>query len=142
MGVIRAKKDEILRRREMVARLRARRLTVRGIREAIVEAVDTTSGEKLFRPVTFQTIHNDLVIIRAEMDARSIDSMESWRSQELADIEEVEAAAWREKRLDLVLKAKERKHKMLGLDAPEKKEIRITPNIIEIIEHNDGGEKA
>ena len=136
MSVIRARRDEILRRRELVASLRARRLTVRAIREAIVGMKDAT-GAPMFKPVTFGAIQNDLMLIRADMNARAIESMESWRAQELADIEEVEAAAWREKRLDLVLKAKERKHKILGLDAPTKTDLTSAGERVTFIVERD-----
>jgi predicted transcriptional regulator len=40
--------------------------------------------------------------------------------------------------IDRLNRLHERLAKLEGLDAPEKKEIKVTPNIIGIIEHDDG----
>ena len=110
------RKDEIIIRREAIAAMRARGLTLRQIRENL---------KNLDPPieVSHGTISRDVQIIRAEWKQKATESIDEWIARELADLDELEKQAWREKRYDLVLKIKDRRAKLLGLDKPMRTEI-------------------
>ena len=103
-------------RREAVASLRARRLTIRAIIENL---------KKLNPPIqaSHATIVRDLKAIREEWKDRASEKIGEWIASELADMDELEKQAWREKRYDLVLKIKDRRAKLLGLDKPNRVEL-------------------
>ena len=109
-------KDLRIIRREAVAAMRARGLTQRQIAENL---------KKLTPPieVDVSTVNRDLKLIRAEWKRKATESIEEWIANELADMDELEKQAWREKRYDLVLKIKDRRAKLLGLDKPMRTEL-------------------
>jgi hypothetical protein len=96
-------------RQEMVAHLRARKLTMTEIVRALA-AMDP--------PIicSEMTVHGDIARLRQQWAARAEMASKDWVAEELADLEELEAAAWKQKKLDTVLRIKERKAKLLGLD--------------------------
>jgi len=108
--------DVIAMRREAVAAMRARGLSLRQIRENL---------KKLDPPieVSHGTISRDVQIIRAEWKQKATESIDEWIASELADLDELEKQAWREKRYDLILKIKDRRAKLLGLDKPMRTEL-------------------
>lgn len=105
--------DMMTLRREAVAALRARHLTQRQIVESL---------RKLTPPIeaSLATINRDLRYLRDGWKKKAAESIEDWIADELADLDELERVAWREKRYELVLKIKERKAKLLGMDKPVK----------------------
>lgn len=109
-------KDMIAIRREAVAFLRARRKTQREIREALKNMTPPIE-------VSIGTVNRDLKLLRESWEKRANDKIGSWVASELADMDELEKQAWKEKRYDLVLKIKDRRAKLLGLDKPNRVEL-------------------
>lgn len=110
------RKDEIIIRREAIAAMRARGLTQRQIRDSLLNMKPPIE-------VSIATVNRDLKIIRAEWKQKATESIDEWIASELADLDELEKHAWREKRYDLVLKIKDRRAKLLGLDKPMRTEL-------------------
>ena len=110
------RKDEIIIRREAIAAMRARGLTQRQIRDSLLNMKPPIE-------VSIATVNRDLKIIRAEWKQKATESIDEWIASELADLDELEKQAWREKRYDLVLKIKDRRAKLLGLDKPMRTEL-------------------
>lgn len=110
------RKDEIIIRREAIAAMRARGLTQRQIRDSLLNMKPPIE-------VSIATVNRDLKLIRAEWKRKATESIEEWIANELADMDELEKQAWREKRYDLVLKIKDRRAKLLGLDKPMRTEL-------------------
>ena len=110
------RKDEIIIRREAIAAMRARGLTQRQIRDSLLNMKPPIE-------VSIATVNRDLKIIRAEWKQKATESIDEWIASELADLDELEKQAWREKRYDLILKIKDRRAKLLGLDKPMRTEL-------------------
>ena len=109
-------KDLLAIRREKVAALRARGKTQRQIRDELA---------KMNPPIKvgLGTVNRDLQFIRDKWKNAAAESIEEWVARELADLDELEKQAWAEKRYDLVLKIKDRRAKLLGLDKPMRTEL-------------------
>lgn len=113
MGRIRHRKqDAILKRRLWVSRLRARKLTEPQIVQALAALEDPIV-------VSLATVCDDIKMLRAEWAEKTRWTTEQWITEELADLDQIEASAWSENKLDLVLRTKEHRSKMLGLIKPE-----------------------
>lgn len=104
-------KEDKARRREIVARLRAQKLTQREIVEELA---------KLDQPIitSVMTVNRDLKLLRKQWGEKAARSTAEWLTDEIHDLEEIEAAAWKKGKYQIVLSAKERKAKLLGLDKP------------------------
>jgi len=96
--------------------MRARGLTQRQIRDSLLNMKPPIE-------VSIATVNRDLKIIRAEWKQKATESIDEWIASELADLDELEKQAWREKRYDLILKIKDRRAKLLGLDKPMRTEL-------------------
>lgn len=107
--------DEILRRREFVARLRARKLTAREIvialRTVPVEA-DGSGGPII---TTIKTVYSDLDLLRSEWRLAAAAHTKEWIAIEVADLEEAEKASWARGDFMALARFKELKHRLLGL---------------------------
>ena len=69
------------------------------------------------------TINNDIQVIKAAWMEKAGRDYGEWVADEIGGLDEVEAAAWQKGKLDIVLRCKERRAKLLGLDAPAKHEV-------------------
>ncbi len=108
--------DVIAMRREAIAAMRARGLSLRQIRESLAN-LDVPII------VSHGTIVRDVQAIREEWKKAAAQSIDEWIVKELADLDELEKQVWRSKRYDLVLRVKERRSKLLGLDKPMRTEL-------------------
>jgi len=109
-------------RRERVARLSLRGLTVREIVYAI--------GRDLVNPKTGKayslgTIGNDLLVLQSRWMEQSMEAMQILRAHQMAELSEVKRAAWADKEYGAVLRALEREAKLLGLDEASKAEFEL-----------------
>lgn len=118
--------DVVLMRRERVASLRARGLTVREIvatladpRKPDMYMINPDTGV----PYTIATIHGDIKTNQRAALKRSEAETRRLIADQLAETAEVKRVAWSGDRLDLVLRALEREAKLLGLDAPMRHEL-------------------
>lgn len=109
-------------RREAVAALRLRKLSARKIVIALQKMnppVLKPNGTAYQRT----TILGDIRALEDEWKANASRDMATIGAGILAEIEEVKAAAWAKGDLGTVMKAIERQSKMLGVDAPVRREI-------------------
>lgn len=109
---------EIANRRQKVAQLYLRRQT----QEAIAQALKVSQA----------TVSMDLTELRKQWAAESVDALDQVKVREAAELDEMEAEAavefskkksweWYDRRL----KTKERRAKLLGLDAPTKTDANV-----------------
>ena len=110
------------RRRQAIASLLVRKpkASQREIQEWVGHNIlNPDTGE----PYSLGTINNDLRVIRETWRERAQADYADWVAEELARIEEVEAAAWKRDDMELVLKCSDRRCKLLGLYAPNRQEV-------------------
>lgn len=112
-----SQQDAILARREQVASLRLRGLTVREIATILQVGV--------------ATIDRDLDALKAEWQANAAQDMEVHRAKMLAELEAVKAAGWGEKSPETVIKAIALESKLRGTDAPQKISMDVSTLSIE-----------
>jgi len=113
-------KEHILRRREIVSRLRVRGLTVREIALKLVdedrELVDPRTG----KPYGRMTVLRDLKALAAEWHEAAAASIAEHKARVLAEIAELKRQGWAKSDFDLVRHSLARECAVLGLDAPAK----------------------
>lgn len=124
-------RDAAEKRREFVARARLRGLTVRQIAEEL--AKHGFIG-KQGKPVSKSQVDRDLKAIVEQWKQRQSESYENHVTVTLAKLDEIERSAWSRTMvlrdgskvtvpdLEMVLKAVERRCKLLGLDKPARHE--------------------
>ncbi len=105
-----------MQRREVVAELLLRRLTQRQICDAL--AKQGIFNEETGEAYTVGTINGDVKALKRDWRARANLKAAEWLAEELAGLEALEKSAWAAKQYGVVLKIKERRAKMLGLDKP------------------------
>lgn len=107
-------KDAMELRRERVAQLRLRGLTVREITAALAKQeppiVNPSSGE----PYTHVTILNDLDVLKDQWKASASAGTAEHMARQLAELWEIKRAAWGAKDPELALKALDREMKLTG----------------------------
>lgn len=112
----------ISHRREAVAALRLRKLSARKIAIALQQMnppVLKPNGKAYGKT----TIISDIRALEKEWQANASRDTATHMARLLAETQEVYAAAWVKGDLNIVLKAIERQSKMLGVDAPVRREI-------------------
>lgn len=107
------------RRREAVAALRLRGLSLNQIAAALPKA--PPHGPGIYNPTTggpfdTSTISRDLKALEAEWRANALADRIQHKAQLLAEIEEVKRAAWGAKQYDTLLRAFKQQADLLGLD--------------------------
>lgn len=123
-----ADKDAIERRREVVAQLRLRQLTVREIAAQLPKLNPPILNPENNEPYTHTTIINDLKALKAEWRKSAGAAIAEHQAMQLAEIQQLKKAAWGGKDYGVVLRCLEREAKLLGLD-----EVSENQNGIEII---------
>ena len=104
-------------RREAVARLRLRGMSERTIADALPKM--GVINPETDRPWGRTTIQRDLEAVSAEWRKNTQRDIAEHQAAQLATLNEVQAQAWTEKNLELVLKAHDRIAKLLGTNAPD-----------------------
>lgn len=120
-----AKADNAERRREAVARLRVRGLSVRSIAQALA-TLDPPIINEDGKPYGKSTIQADIDALREQWREDSGRAIAEHHAEQLAQLREVQREAWRDKDLDLVLKTHDRIARILGTDAPTKQEVAVS----------------
>ena len=116
----------VSRRREAVARLRLRGLSIRAIAAALPSLDPPIVNPKTHKPWSKSEIHEDLQTMSAEWRADAARDIAEHQAEQLATLREVQREAWRDKNHDLVLKAHDRIAKILGSNAPERQSVSIS----------------
>lgn len=116
-----------MRRREAVAELAARRVSVRTIAKKLADRGIVNPRSK--QPWSHGIIHADLQRLEAEWREKAELATEDLKSRELAELDEISRACWqdyvRSKKgkafvLRTLVRVQERRAKLLGLDSPTK----------------------
>jgi len=111
-------------RREAVARLRIRGMSLRAIPEALAanDPPFTTADGK---PLSKSTIGTDVIALLEQWRTEAAATIADHQAEQLATLREVQREAWKKQDLDTVLKSHDRIAKLLGSDAPDRHEHRV-----------------
>lgn len=101
-------------RRQQVARLRLRGLSIRDIVQALALPPLSLTDPKTGKAYSIATIHRDLKAIEAEWKASALADIGEWKAKQIAEIAEVKRAAWLEKDLGMVLSAIKQEADIIG----------------------------
>lgn len=107
-------------RRERVAAMLCRKMTQRQIVAGLTEL--GIMNPETNAPYCLKTVHDDIKAIKREWRKLRDISADKWMEEELASLDNLEQSAWGAKDLALVLKIRESRRKLIGLDAPSKQE--------------------
>jgi hypothetical protein len=118
--------DVIAHRRELVARLRIRGLSLREIVVALAkpgegQIINPQSDE----PFTLTTIKEDCHYLDKEWLKRQAATTDSHKARVYLEIQEVKRAAWKDNDLSVLLRALKQECDLLGLDAPKQVDITL-----------------
>ena len=118
----------IERRRELVARLVTRRLSIREIVDALGKQgeVNPLNG----KPWSRDSVHQDIKALEKNWRESYSKEIAEHKAKQLADLEEVIRQGWMDRDMGVVLAAMAQKAVILGLNAPTK--IDITERVREI----------
>lgn len=106
--------DAMIHRRQQVARLRLRGLSIRDIVQALALPPLSLTDPRTGKPYSIGTIHRDLKAIEAEWKASAQADIAAWKARQLAELAEVKRAAWLEKDLPMVLSAIKQEADIIG----------------------------
>lgn len=114
----------VMMRREVVARLALKRMSLREIADALEKQgiVNPDTGEAY----SYGTVKRDLDAMSEEWKANAQRDLDTMRHEVLAELNEVKRAAWANNDLTSIIKAVDRISKLFGLDAPERIDSNIT----------------
>ncbi len=113
----------IERRREMVAQLVVRRLTIREITDAL--AKQGARNPLTEEPWSRDTIHKDIRALEADWQRRYRATIDEHKAKQLADLEEVLRQGWMGGDFQVVLTALAQKASLLGLNKPSQVDITV-----------------
>lgn len=133
-------KDRVLRRRDMVARLRLRGLTLREIADKLWEYADSLTGEHPFRTSTggklcLRAISRDLECARQLWIERAAQSVEVHVSRLIAELSEVKRQAWLERKWPVVLRAIEQEAALLSARGPVR--VLSSEDIVDMVANDE-----
>lgn len=118
--------DNLLAERRMiVSSLLSRGFTYRGIVKALAEKgyVNPETHE----PFVLNTIAKDAAVVKKEWHENAQKSVQQWREEQLADIDELVRTAYAKGKLDTVRGALDLKVKLTGTAEAEKIDLSIGP---------------
>ena len=125
--------DAMIHRRQQVARLRLRGLSIRDIVQALALPPLSLTDPRTGKPYSIGTIHRDLKAIEAEWRASAQADIAAWKAKQLAEIAELKRAAWLEKDLTTVLTALKQEVEITGTKAKTETDITSGNQPIAII---------
>ena len=136
--------DVIAARRERVATLRARGLTLREIQATLGAETILVNGErkpnpnKLLNPETGEaydlaTIFRDVEFLTDQWRKSAAASTDDHRARQFGELQEIKRAAWAARNPHLALMALEKEMKLLGTPMPEKIEHRLEDEQFDIL---------
>lgn len=111
----------ILKRRETVAQLRLRGLSIREITAALAEP-EAKGGihDQNDKPFSRAAVHSDLKALRKEWQENSAEAIELHKARQLAEIQAAKRQCWATLDMDALHKFMLAEMKLLGSGAPEK----------------------
>ena len=123
-----AKADIVARRREAVARLRLRGLSIRAIVEQLPRLDPPMLNPNTGNPYSKSVVASDIQIMSGEWQQDAARAISQHKTEQLALLKEAQSEAWKQKDIDLVLKCHDRIAKLLGTNSPEKQQIENLVN--------------
>jgi len=118
--------EVVMHRRELVARLRIRGLTMREIVAALARPGENQLLNPQSRePFTLSTIKDDCHWLDRQWLASISGSLEEQKALVRQELKEVKRAGWSAKDMNVVLKALQQERALLGLDAPAQINISV-----------------
>ena len=122
----RAENDTVLARRELIAKLRVRGMTLREISAMVFEAgYSNKDGYAL----SLQTINMDIKALRRQWIKNAAISTDERRALQLEEIQHLKRKAWADQDGSLALRAIETEMKLTGTIAAQKIQIDIPPEV-------------
>jgi len=117
-----ARQALVAQRRQLVARLRLRQVSVRDIQAAV--------GRQFPNPETGQPwslgcIQGDCVALQRAWQATAAADTAAHQAALLAELREARREAWQEKALELVLRGLKQEAELLGLNAPKQVDLTV-----------------
>ena len=122
----RAENDRVLARRELVAKLRVRGMTLREISVMVFEA---GYANKEGYALSMTTINNDIKVLRRQWIKNAAISMDERRAHQLEEIQHLKRKAWSDQDGALALRAIETEMKLTGTIAAQKIHIDLPPEV-------------
>ena len=110
-------------RRQQVARLRLRGLSIRDIVQALAMPPLSLTDPKTGKAYSIATIHRDLKAIEAEWTAAALADIGEGKAKQRAKMAEGKRAAWLEKDLAAVLSALKQESEVMGTKAPARADV-------------------
>ena len=109
----RGRQAQLDKRREMVAALVLRGLTLREIVEALAKKAMVNPDTGV--PYKLAAVHCDVVALRKQWKEAAVKDTEEYVARTLAELGEVKKSAWAKGRLDWVLDAHDREARLLKI---------------------------
>lgn len=125
--------DLIAHRRQQVARLRLRGLSIRDIAQELARPEISLTDPKTGNAYSVGTIHRDLKAIESEWREAAQADIAAWKAKQLAELAEVRRAAWLEKDLATVLSALKQEIEVIGTKAPARTDVTSGDQPVSII---------
>lgn len=110
----------IHRRREMVARLALRGLSVRNITRALEHVDPPIVNPRTGKPFGKSVVSDDLQFLKGEWQEEASREIGTMMAEQYAMLREVQKEAWNRNDLDLVMKAHDRIAAITGTNQPSK----------------------
>lgn len=126
MALNTSNRDAIIMRREMVASLRLRGLSLREIAQALAKQNPPVVNPKTLQPYDVATIKSDIDALKSIWAENANVSIDEHQSRQLAELQELKRFAWSSKNGALALRALETEMKLVGT---YKSGVNITFNI-------------
>ena len=129
--------DLIYQRRQTVAKLRLRGMTVRQIVDALPRNNPPFLNPETGEPYTIGTIAGDLKALRKEWHKEASADTAAHKAREFAELQEVKQLAWSQKDGRLALRALETEMKLLGTFEPMQLNIKLDL-VVQLVEELNG----
>lgn len=117
-------RDEVLRRREIVARLRLRGQSIREICSSLLKLPAKEGGpiygEDGKSQVGTTTIHRDLKVLEREWRQRAAEAIDERKARQLAEVDEAKRKAWSDGDLQALARFIKLESDIFGTNAPAK----------------------
>lgn len=140
MQLNKSKRDNIIRRRAIVSKMRLRGMTMDAIAHALMDAgiVNPDTGDAYSKV----TIKNDLDALKDEWRTEAAETIDKHQARQLGEIAEVKKMAWSDRDGSLALRAIDLEMKLLGTRAPEKIDMNVSVHYTLFVEVVQGIEAA
>ena len=129
--------DVVYRRRQAVAKLRLRGMTVRQIVDALPRGENPIINPDTRQAYALSTIADDLKALRREWHREASADTAAHKAREFAELQEVKQLAWSQKDGRLALRALETEMKLLGTFEPMQLNIKLDL-VVQLVEELNG----